>query len=416
MARNRREPLSMTRKSGPVFREELLPRSPGRNARIDGRNGATTDSPGERIVELDGLRGIACLLVLAYHIMPHRLPWGWIAVDLFFVLSGYLITGIILNFHQEKHFLFQFYMRRGLRIWPIYFASVLIVAAAAPFLPRPVVPAGLPYLLTYTQNLPLYWSGRVPNFCAYLDHTWSLAIEEQFYLLWPALLMLTGRRGVVPLALALVCGSVCACAAGFHWVLLFARGDGLALGALLAALPLSVGRSDAPAGSARWRTIFAVLSVASGLVFFAVGMAGGLARHTAPRWPALTVFSINLFAFGIVGLVLLERGSGALWVLRRPRLVRIGQLSYGLYMFHYIILGLSDDAAAAAGLGGRPLWRELLNVALIFGLAALSWRYFERPILALKDRFPYRSATRWPAGPHEPAASAGALRARDASV
>jgi peptidoglycan/LPS O-acetylase OafA/YrhL len=71
---------------------------------------------GERIDELDGLLGLACLLVLVYHIMPHRIPLGWATVDLFFVLSGYLITSIILKYSHEKHFLYHFYMRRGLRI------------------------------------------------------------------------------------------------------------------------------------------------------------------------------------------------------------------------------------------------------------------------------------------------------------
>ena len=87
---------------------------------------------------------------------------GWAAVDFFFVLSGYLITSIILTFSREKHFLFHFYMRRGLRIWPVYFLTVLMTAAAVPFLPRPYEPAGLLYLLTYTQNLPLYW-GAMPG-------------------------------------------------------------------------------------------------------------------------------------------------------------------------------------------------------------------------------------------------------------
>ena len=93
---------------------------------------------------------------------------------------------------------------------------------------------GLPYLLTYTQNVPLYWSSTAPQFASYLMHTWSLAIEEQFYLIWPLLICLVGRRGVVPLSLALLFASVWARAHGFHWWLLLARGDGLAMGSLLA--------------------------------------------------------------------------------------------------------------------------------------------------------------------------------------
>lgn len=184
-----------------------------------------------RIPELDGLRGLACLVILLYHVKPHALPGGWAAADLFFVLSGFLITSIILKHSAERRFLAHFYLRRGLRIWPVYYLTVLLLAAVAPILPRPCDFAGLPYLLTYTQNVPNYWSGKAPEFTPYLAHTWSLAIEEQFYLIWPLLVCWVGRRGVVPLALALVAVSVGARAMGLHWWLLLSRGDGLALGA-----------------------------------------------------------------------------------------------------------------------------------------------------------------------------------------
>ncbi len=181
---------------------------------------------GQRILELDALRGLACLAIFIHHLAPHRFPWGWAAVDLFFVLSGFLITSIILNSFHERRFLGHFYMRRGLRIWPIYFLTVLLLAAATPILPRPYDSYGLPYLLTYTQNVPLYWSYKAPQFTSYLMHTWSLAIEEQFYLIWPLLVCLVGRRGVVPLSLALLFASVWARAHGFHWWLLLRAATG----------------------------------------------------------------------------------------------------------------------------------------------------------------------------------------------
>jgi peptidoglycan/LPS O-acetylase OafA/YrhL len=361
-------------------------------ARADAAPAVEVSQTCERIVELDGLRGLACLLVLVYHVMPHRIPLGWAAVDLFFVLSGYLITSIILKFSQEDHFLFNFYMRRGLRIWPIYFLTVLTVAVAVPFLPRPFVPVGLPYVLTYTQNLPLYWSGNSLNFSSYLDHIWSLAIEEQFYVLWPLLVVLVGRRGVIPLAFALLAASVSARMLGFSWLLLLARGDGLVLGSILAAIPAVRGGHEPTAN--RWQVIFGTAAITAVAYLAALSATGGIVPLVTPRWPALTVLAVNLLTFSIVGIVLCRRGSPGLWPLRRPRLVRIGKLSYGLYMFHYVILCLSDDAAWGLGLGGRPLWREALTVVVIFGLAAVSWRYFERPILALKDRFPYRPSGR----------------------
>lgn len=98
---------------------------------------------------------------------------------------------------------------------------------------------------------------------------------------------------------------------------------------------------------------------------------------------------INLLGASIIGLVIYHRGKPSLAVLRRPRLVWVGQLSYGIYVYHYILMLLSDDIARALGKGGRPFWREAITVALVFGLAALSWRFFELPLLRLKDRFEY---------------------------
>jgi peptidoglycan/LPS O-acetylase OafA/YrhL len=379
-------------RSQSVFRKVLLGSSERTASRADTSHAADSNQCGERIDELDGLRGIACLLILVYHIMPHRIPLGWAAVDLFFVLSGYLITSIILKYSDEEHFLFRFYMRRGLRIWPVYFVTVLMTAAAVPFLPRPYLPAGLPYVLTYSQNLPLYWSASSPNFSSYLDHIWSLALEEQFYVLWPLLVVLVGRRGVAPLAVALLSVSVSARMFGFSWLLLLARGDGMVLGALLAALPAFGG--DHQRTTRRSQVTFGVVAMTSAAYLAILFAAGGILPLDTPRWPALTILAVNLLGFGIVGIALCRQGSPGLWPLRRPRLIRIGKLSYGLYMYHYVILCLSDDAAKGLGLGGRPLWREALTVVVIFGLAAVSWRYLECPILALKDLFPYSPSGR----------------------
>src|SRR5262249_26323966 len=108
--------------------------------------------------------------------------------------------------------------------------------AINPLLPKPFPMEGLANYLTFTQNVQRYWSGAVPPFNWYFLHTWSLALEEQFYLLWPALLCLAGRRRLIPLALGLVALAVCARAGGLHWWLLAARCDGFALGGLLAAI------------------------------------------------------------------------------------------------------------------------------------------------------------------------------------
>ena len=147
-----------------------------------------------RVLELDGLRGLACLTILAYHIRPAAVPYGWTSVDLFFVLSGYLITAILVRHRGSPGLLKSFYARRGLRIWPIYYLTIVVLVILGPWLPRPTSWNGLGYYLTYTQNIPRYWSGRVPAFSPYLNHFWTLANEEQFYIVWPILVITLGRR------------------------------------------------------------------------------------------------------------------------------------------------------------------------------------------------------------------------------
>ena len=131
--------------------------------------------------------------------------------------------------------------------------------------------------------------------------------------------------------------------------------------------------------------------LAAMVYLIALSARGGMSTLDMPMWPASTVLVVNLFGFGVVGLVVCLQGHPALRPLRGRWLVKAGQLSYGLYMYHYVILLLSDDCCPAVRPGGRPFWRQALTVVAIFALAALSWRYIERPFLRLKDRFSYES-------------------------
>src|SRR5262245_25669872 len=111
----------------------------------------------QRVRELDALRGLAALAIVVYHFALSWFPIGWAFVDLFFVLSGYLITSIILEHRQSPRFLPRFYLRRGLRIWPIYYLCLLLLLVFGPSLPRPTDWGALPAHLTYTQNVERYW-------------------------------------------------------------------------------------------------------------------------------------------------------------------------------------------------------------------------------------------------------------------
>jgi peptidoglycan/LPS O-acetylase OafA/YrhL len=351
--------------------------------------------PVERVPELDALRGLAALAVVVFHSKSSWLPWGWASVDLFFVLSGYLITAIVLKHGGSRGFLRNFYVRRGLRVWPLYFLVVGLLMAASPVLRHPFNWSQLPYTLTFTQNVPLYWNGSAPEFCIYLLHTWTLALEEQFYLLWPALLLLVGPRRVIPVALVCAAGSFAARSAGLSYILLGARCEGLAFGGLLAAL-LAPGLPTSPA-LRRFRLGLAGALAGGAVTLLAVGGFSGLAPGTfvLPR-PGVTILAFNLLWLGVVGLTVLGAGCPALAGLRRRELCWLGQVSYGLYLIHHVLLSIVREVCVSFGYWKTSRWLLLATIAASLVAAGVSHAFFEAPILSLKRHFRYGDVTNFP--------------------
>jgi len=350
-----------------------------------------------RVPELDAVRGLAAALILAYHLDDRAMFFGWAGVNLFFVLSGYLITAIILGKAGGPAFLLNFYARRGLRIWPAYYLALAAVAAAALACPGPdgagAGLAGLPYYLLFLQNVPHYWGGPAPAFPRAFVHTWTLAVEEQFYLLWPALVVGLGRRAVAPMCLACLALAALARARGFDEYLLLTNCDGFACGGLLAlALDDPGRRRGRPlrAALAAGSVIFGLWSALTNLKLrggsAAVRRALGLSEAA---WGASAETGVNLLFLCVVGLLVIHSGAATLRPLRGRILTGLGLISYGVYLYHYPVFLLLDAQAPRLGLG--PGWAlAITKVALSVGLAALSWRYLERPALALKFRFEYR--------------------------
>src|SRR5579863_9160491 len=201
----------------------------------------------------DGLRGIAIVLVLLRHLgedLPARrlggvvdaaLNAGWLGVDVFFVLSGFLITGILLDARgdeaqpSEGYFL-RFYARRALRIFPLYYLFLAVTI----FIARPPMPHGTWWYWSYTSNVLIARHGW-PEGLWETGHLWSLAVEEQFYLVWPAIIAWTPRRRLPVLCVAIIVGAIAVRIALIHqgaalgaYVLTPARADTLAVGAALA--------------------------------------------------------------------------------------------------------------------------------------------------------------------------------------
>ncbi|WP_435010826.1 acyltransferase family protein [Tundrisphaera lichenicola] len=351
-----------------------------------------------RVPELDALRGLAAVVVLLFHLDPPRYFPGWSGVDLFFVLSGYLITSIILKNAGTSGFYPRFYARRSIRIWPIYYLTLLVLIVANFFSSEDVPMNDLPYALTFTQNISLYWGKYPPANHPATNHLWTLAVEEQFYLIWPALVLWAGRRRLVPLCL-LAISIALASRDGYNWFLpkyhdrlLIARCDGFALGGILAWL-LDEG------GWARLRPDLGnrAFGATVGLVvlYFAWGMWAegpiGFVGLPTPSHPAETIFAFGLLYAGVVGLVALNAGNRWLLPLRLRWLAYLGQISYGIYLYHYVVYWFIDGCRTGIAIEEGQRWpTQALKLGVTLIVAIASWHLIERPILGLKDRFRYR--------------------------
>jgi peptidoglycan/LPS O-acetylase OafA/YrhL len=362
-----------------------------------------------RVTPLDGVRGLAILIVMLHHAVlcaPVKAPsgWqkvmsdvageGWIGVDLFFVLSGYLITTILLRTREQPKYYRNFYARRTLRIFPLYYAAVFLTCVVFPFLSH-----GNTARLLWSHQL-WYWL-YIPNvlvfvqgnwFDSLFDHTWSLAIEEQFYLVWPLTVRLLGARKLAPtvVVIALASGAlrVWMSANGYSEaqirVLPFSHCDGLALGALLASLealktPLSQRRQLG------WALVVAGAIVRAPVFGSLVG--------TAVHDNALVGTGWTLIFAGVLALLVTGPRAGPLARVFSVRpLVFLGTYSYGIYLIHMPLMIVGGHLLAHAGSLGasQSLSALLLTIfagGLSIGLAMLSFRYFEEPFLKLKTRF-----------------------------
>jgi peptidoglycan/LPS O-acetylase OafA/YrhL len=346
------------------------------------------------------MRGLAILMVLAVHSYVYTGPSlpgraadtiaraGWMGVTLFFVLSGFLISGILLDTQGRPHYFRDFYARRALRIFPLYFAFLalyLFVVPSIPYasdrLPRPVTSF---YYWTYLANMQEWLSG-VPAVQSPLGPLWSLAVEEQIYLVWPFLILLCGRR-VPALWLTLAVGSLAFRAwtrftaqtieASYAWSP--ANIEAFAAGALAAWLL----RNDR-ARLATWARPLAVVS-AIGVAMMWIGL--GHFNFWSSPVQILTVgttAAVVLFASTIGVAVTSPESSAFNRVLASSGLRMFGKYSYAIYLFHSPIMELLRPVQTA----GAGLFAIVVTVCS-FAAAFVSWHVWEAPFLSLKRYIP----------------------------
>ena len=347
---------------------------------------------------LDGLRALCVLLVFGsgFHWL---LPFGWIGVQIFYVLSGYLITEILnherLHTTQTKAFFSRFYIRRSIRIFPLYFAYLAALHVTSSFEPNAVPDWNVArwYAATFTTNIGFVLGAiRISDA---IGHLWSLAVEEQFYLVWPWLVWLMPPQTLTRLAFVLVLfGPV------LRWFSAYAFGfdhgqtylsstshlDAFACGALVPWLNSHVRPLRALTGAAFAVTagLGGFLIVSEGLALRTLGYPEGLYVGQAHLWGYT---AINITTTLLIACLV----RGYFPRLGHPALAYVGQISYGIYLFQRPIKGVYLATLEPQILNAMPTWiayatGACLCLALATLLAAISYRFFERPLLTWRDR------------------------------
>ena len=376
------------------------------------RNDAVVEAAPARVTsrrfyhpELDILRFFAFLLVFCHHALPHwtseyaRLPiplWvakvvaglaatGAFGVDIFFVLSSYLITELLL---REKSLLGEvdvksFYARRVLRIWPLYFGFLGIAAAMQFFVPGQHI--GWRAALAFTCLGGNWWIVLHGFPQSVIFPLWSISIEEQFYLFWPAVVKRATAATMVMLAVCMLgIASLTRFYLGLHgtfetqaWCNTLVQLDPIAAGVLIAVAL----KGKAPEWGAKWRAVLMVAGVAllaSAANLFRIKFDPVATRDMMLGYPAMT-----LGASAVLLAILSPRP-----VLGKSVLVYLGRISYGLYVFHILALWSSDHLVPNFAVSGaRFVLHAVLALTLTIMMASASYRWLETPFLNLKQRF-----------------------------
>jgi peptidoglycan/LPS O-acetylase OafA/YrhL len=349
--------------------------------------------------ELDVLRFGAFLAVFVHHAFPAdaeaygggqlgkavaaALTAGGLGVDLFFALSAYLITELLIREHQQRGRIdvFAFYVRRALRIWPLYYAFLLLAFVVLPTFAgmQEVSPVHSLAFSLFVGNWSIAAIGWPP---AWVSPLWSVSVEEQFYVAWPLLIAVLGVRRIPAIAvgcllIATTMRITLAALGAVHpavWTNTFARLDPIALAVVL--------RGRAP----NLAPVVRIGLLIGGLGAWVVC----LYRFGFDGWGSLVTYPVVAVAsMGMLLAVLRPDGrrSPAARALVHPALVHLGRVSYGLYVFHVLALTL-----ARRSLGG-VFAPALVGFALTVGMALISYRVLEQPFLRLKRRRFTRIAT-----------------------
>jgi len=388
----------------------------------------TDRASGGRIPGLDGVRGIAILLVIFVNagwvleqsnvflvkLFEAATATGWTGVQLFFVLSGFLITGILLDAKGSPRYFHDFYVRRTLRIFPLYYAFLALVLIVAPLVAPGLLADWIPvarhnqwWYVFYVYNWGSPFGAAIPG----LPHFWSLAVEEQFYLMWPLVVWLAPRRGLTWICVTVVLITpfirVALRLYGLPplatYEFTISRWDALAAGGLLAILA-----GEPAARSWLSRHMGKIGAVGIGVMLVFVLVKHGF--HEDDFWVQVLGQSlIIVIAVWLVHVAIDPAAAPRLGAVVSWRWLRfLGKYSYAIYVVHFPIREIGMRYLTPMVNGADDVWRlarGLLFVGGVLGasivLALISWRFLEKPCLDLRERF----------APTESGAAAAARRA-----
>jgi peptidoglycan/LPS O-acetylase OafA/YrhL len=389
---------------------------------------ATSHRPGARYLpELDGIRGIAILMVIAFHfglfdidthsflytVYRSTIELGWAGVDLFFVLSGCLITGILLDTKNSEHYFRTFYIRRVLRILPLYYLIVFAFFCICLPIGNALAPGwfdGQEWAHIPAREGVWYWF-HLSNWRSALGvlqtspitHFWSLSIEEQFYLVWPLVVLYCSDPRLLKVCIGLILLSVglrnipyfqaeVSLHSDFIYRLTPFRLDSLAFGAILAVLSRGRGFGDC---YRRWSWLPLTIGASVLLSIVAALRDSGYRNEAMSRYGFTAV---SVICFAIVGYGLLNSGSIAApaRILRIPLLVTFGKYSYGMYVLHLPLAFFWPGLVRTDLIGGSRITTAVASIvcglAISYLMALLSWHLIEHRFLRLKDRFSYKAS------------------------
>jgi peptidoglycan/LPS O-acetylase OafA/YrhL len=374
----------------------------------------------ERVKELDGIRGVAVIAVIALHTFSRADQFtnnymieslaqlanaGWVGVDMFFTLSGFLITSILLRTREKPGYFKNFYMRRALRILPLYFTLILTVFIFAPKLDpefRSQFFNALPVLLLFQQNWTVLFL-NVP-ITGYLWVTWSLAVEEQFYFIWPLVVYRLRKEMLLKFGLAFIALSILARILGIMFLMKIGRADifsfffynsftrfeQLVIGSLLAILLTNDELKE------KIRAYSLSVFFISFFGFLSICILSPVISHPIQGYVPLTIAGYTLsalFTAGLIAACVTYPGNTLIRRLFRNRvLIFFGKYSYSMYLFHIPFALAFFSAFREANMRGVSV--AVVYIGLVFTLTAatalLTWNLIESPMLNLKKYFEYK--------------------------